>query len=120
MEDDETAYVRLWSDALKLLPLLADYPIEFKWSGLVALTLDYFPHIGQVEDRVLFAGGYNGIGVAMGTLLGKYLAKLASKQPVDLVLLAAERFRRGQLPQLHKLGTEIVTRWYQVLDYLGR
>lgn len=120
MEDDSMAYARLWADALKLLPLLADYPIEFKWSGLVALTLDYLPHIGQVEDRVLFAGGYNGIGVAMGTLLGKYLAKLVSKQPVDLALLAAERFRRGKVPQLHKLGTEIVTRWYQLLDYLGR
>jgi hypothetical protein len=56
----------------------------------------------------------------MGTLLGKYLAKLVRKQPVDLALLAAERFRRGQVPQLHKVGTEIVTRWYQLLDYLGR
>jgi hypothetical protein len=35
-------------------------------------------------------------------------------------LLAAERFRRGQFPRLHELGTEIVTRWYQLLDYLGR
>jgi gamma-glutamylputrescine oxidase len=119
MEDDSMAYARLWADALKLLPVLADYPIEFKWSGFVALTLDQFPHIGQVEDRVLFAGGFNGAGVSMGTLFGKYLAKLVRKQPVDLALLAAERFRRGQLPRLHKLGAEIVTRWYQLLDYLG-
>jgi gamma-glutamylputrescine oxidase len=120
MEDDSMAYARLWADALKLLPVLADYPVEFKWSGFVALTLDQFPHIGQVEDRVFFAGGFNGSGVSMGTLFGKYLAQLVSKQPVDLALLAAERFRRGQLPRLHKLGTEIVSRWYQLLDYLGR
>jgi gamma-glutamylputrescine oxidase len=120
MEDDSKAYARLWADALKLLPSLADYPIEFKWSGVVALTLDQFPHIGQVEDRVWFAGGFNGCGVSMGTLFGKYLAKLVGKQPVNLALLAVERFRRGQLPQLHKLGVEIVTRCYELLDYFGR
>ena len=98
------------TDALKLLPLLANYPIDFKWSGVVTLTLDQLPHMDHVEQRMFFAGGFNAAGVAMGTLFGKYSAKLVSNQPVDQALLAAERFRRGRLPQLHPRGVEIVSR----------
>jgi hypothetical protein len=44
----------------------------------------------EVAEFGLFAGGMNGSGVSIGTLFGKYLAKLVSKQPADLALLAAE------------------------------
>ncbi len=57
-----------------IFPELNDMPLGFKWSGLVGMTLDSMPHIGRLDDRTLFAMGYNGAGVAMSSLMGRYLA----------------------------------------------
>lgn len=64
-------------------PGLRDAAIAFRWSGLVALTLDHMPHLHELSAG-LFAGiGFNGRGVAMATLMGKALAECVMDQHPD-------------------------------------
>jgi glycine/D-amino acid oxidase-like deaminating enzyme len=60
-----------------LFPTLRDIPIEFRWSGKVAVTLDDFPHLVRHGPRVFFAAGYGGRGVALTHLLGRLAAEMA-------------------------------------------
>lgn len=50
---------------------------EYIWAGRVAMTVSHYPQL-HVLDKGVFAGlGFNGRGVAMGTMMGKCLADLA-------------------------------------------
>jgi gamma-glutamylputrescine oxidase len=70
---------------LKVYPMLADVPTEFAWSGAVGLTLSRIPQFGRLSsDRILFAQGYSGQGVALTALAGKLMA--------EAVLGQSERF----------------------------
>ncbi|MGD0866068.1 MAG: FAD-binding oxidoreductase [Rhizomicrobium sp.] len=60
---------------LKVFPMLADVPTEFAWSGSVGLTLSRIPHFGRLSDRIYFAHGYSGQGVALTAIAGKLMAE---------------------------------------------
>ena len=55
-------------------PQLKGVCITHSWSGLVAMTTDSIPHMGQ-EDGLHFCTGCNGSGVAMMTYLGNQVAQ---------------------------------------------
>jgi glycine/D-amino acid oxidase-like deaminating enzyme len=60
-----------------VFPELAKTRITHAWTGNVAFTFDYLPHIG-VQDGMHYAAGCQGSGVAMATWLGHNAAlKLA-------------------------------------------
>lgn len=118
--DSESAFRILRAAMIRTFPTLADVPIEHRWSGLVAMTLDGLPHIGWTGDRVLFAAGYNGTGVAMSSLSGKYLATLLRGEALDLALLDASRFRDVPFYPLREVGIRLVAGWRQMMDSVGR
>src|SRR3546814_2058872 len=60
---------------IHVFPDLADIGIDYRWTGVVGITRDNFPHIGAIGERVFYAIGYGGRGVALTHLLGKYLAR---------------------------------------------
>jgi gamma-glutamylputrescine oxidase len=58
------------------------------------------PHFGRLSDRVLFAHGYSGQGVAMANLGGKLLAEAALGKPERFDIMArvpAKPFPGGPL-----------------------
>lgn len=57
----------------EVFPELAGTRITHSWTGNVAFTFDFLPHIG-VHDGVHFAAGCQGSGVAMQTWLGHQVA----------------------------------------------
>jgi glycine/D-amino acid oxidase-like deaminating enzyme len=59
----------------KLLPELADQPIEYAWEGIFAETTDGLPFIGahRRHPRHLFALGYGGNGMTASFLAAKLL-----------------------------------------------
>lgn len=71
------AYDRLAQDMVDIFPQLAGASLEYRWFGLVAATLDFLPRVGRLRERVSYAMGYNGRGVALSALLGAKLAELA-------------------------------------------
>lgn len=60
----------------EMWPHFRDVPIDYRWHGLICITLRLTPAIGRLDvDRsVLFAYGYHGNGVNTATWSGKQLA----------------------------------------------
>jgi glycine/D-amino acid oxidase-like deaminating enzyme len=49
------------------------------------MTQDHVPHLHQLENGLWAAIGFNGRGVGMATLLGRFLAELATgTRPQDI------------------------------------
>ena len=51
------------------------------------------PHIGRLDDQTLFSMGYNGAGVAVSSLMGRYLAAFVRGEQPDVGLLDAAASR---------------------------
>ena len=85
-----------------VFPQIKKPQIDFFWSGRVALTLDGLPHIHELTPGVYTGLGFNGRGVGMATLMGKWLANLVRDNQLDeqcipvtrLNPIAFQRFRR--------------------------
>ncbi|GGC46111.1 NAD(P)/FAD-dependent oxidoreductase [Chelatococcus reniformis] len=72
----------LFADALiaamqRTFPQTRGAAITHRWSGQVALTLDGIPHLHEPQPGLLIGLGYNGRGVAMASLMGRWLAGMA-------------------------------------------
>jgi glycine/D-amino acid oxidase-like deaminating enzyme len=119
-QDSESAFDALRKAMVDIFPELADIPLAFKWSGLVAMTLDSVPHVGRLDDRTFYSIGYNGAGVAVSSLMGRYLAALVRGEAVDLGLLDARRVRTIPFYPLREPAVRAVAGWYQFLDAIGR
>ncbi|QPC42533.1 FAD-binding oxidoreductase [Kaustia mangrovi] len=67
---DERGSARLlYRTMLRVFPQLQGVRITHSWTGNVAFTFDFLPHLGAV-DGVHYAAGCNGSGVAMMSYLG--------------------------------------------------
>ncbi|WFU42933.1 FAD-binding oxidoreductase [Bradyrhizobium sp. CB82] len=119
-QDSESAFEALRKAMVGIFPDLADVPLAFKWSGLVGMTLDSVPHIGRLDDRTLFSMGYNGAGVAMASLLGRYLAAFVRGEKPDVGLLDASRLKVIPFYSFREPAVRMVAGWYQFLDAIGQ
>lgn len=120
LEDSDGAFEALQSAMVSLFPQLKGIPVTHRWSGHVAMTLDKLPHVGRLTNRIVCTLGYNGAGVAMSTLMGRFAARIALGDVPDLALLAVEHLRRIPLYPLREIGIRSLVGWYQLLDKLGR
>jgi glycine/D-amino acid oxidase-like deaminating enzyme len=59
-----------------MFPGLGPLQYEYRWSGRIAVTRDFMPHLHQPAPGITMALGYNGRGIAMATLLGQQAAAL--------------------------------------------
>jgi glycine/D-amino acid oxidase-like deaminating enzyme len=119
-QDSQAAFDALRKAMTGIFPELAGVPLAFKWSGLVGMTLDSVPHIGRLDDRMLFSMGYNGAGVAMSSLMGRYLARFVRGEAPDVGLLDASRLKSIPFYPLREPAIRMVAGWYQFLDAIGR
>jgi glycine/D-amino acid oxidase-like deaminating enzyme len=119
-QDSESAFDALRKAMLSIFPELGDVPLSFKWSGLVGMTLDSMPHIGRLDDRTLFSMGYNGAGVAMSSLMGRYLAAFVRGEKPDVGLLDTSRLKIIPFYPLREPAVRMIAGWYQFLDAIGQ
>jgi glycine/D-amino acid oxidase-like deaminating enzyme len=90
-----------------LFPEAAGIPFEHGWHGRIAMTTDHIPKITRLGPRAFSIHGYNGRGIAPGTVFGKAAAECLlndeqSKLPIPVSdhyaeKLAAIRATRNQL-----------------------
>lgn len=69
----------------KRFPWLADDAIEYTWSGNICISRNSKPVFANLSDKIFVAGCYNGAGVSRGTIMGKLIVDLASREPSDLL-----------------------------------
>jgi hypothetical protein len=80
----------------------------------VALTWDHLPHLHALAPGVFAGLGYNGRGIAMGTLMGRWLAELASGGRCEDFPVTEARPLRGH--QLYRPVLQGLIGWYRFLD----
>lgn len=61
-----------------IFPHLAGVELEKSWHGQIAMTPDHLPRIYRLADDLYTPIGYNGRGIAPGTMFGKAMAELLS------------------------------------------
>jgi gamma-glutamylputrescine oxidase len=85
---------------LRVFPQLAATRAAFAWGGTLAITLNRLPHLGHLPPNVLFAHGFSGHGIGMGTLAGKLIAAAVAgeREGFDaFASLPSRRFPGGTL-----------------------
>jgi gamma-glutamylputrescine oxidase len=112
-------YAGLERRLYETFPQLAGIPVDHRWSGKVAVTLDDFPHVGRLSARTSYAVGYGGRGVVLTALLGRLAADLARGGTIDAGPMSANAF--GPIP-FHRLrvpAMQAVAGYYRLKDALG-
>jgi len=102
-------------------PQLRDFKVTHAWTGNVAFTFDFLPHMGEAEAGMHYCLGCNGSGVAMMTYLGHQTARKiigGGNYPITA-------FEEIELPgQAGYGGTPwflpLVGGWYRFRDRLDR
>jgi glycine/D-amino acid oxidase-like deaminating enzyme len=59
----------------RLFPQLGDFDIETEWYGRIGMTSDHLPRLHTYGPNSIGINGYNGRGIAPGTVLGRELAR---------------------------------------------
>jgi len=59
----------------KLFPALRGIGYEHEWYGWIGMTDDNLPRFHRFAERVVGVSGYNGRGIAPGTVMGRVLAE---------------------------------------------
>ena len=62
----------------KLFPQLKDVEFETEWYGKIGMTVDNVPRFHRLGRNVVSFSGYNGRGIAPGTVFGRCLAQLVT------------------------------------------
>jgi glycine/D-amino acid oxidase-like deaminating enzyme len=100
----------------RYFPQAAHTPLQFYWSGRVALTLGHFPHIFDLGPGMWAGGGYMGRGVAMASAMGSLLAQCASGADVASLPFPPTKPKPIPFHALRKPGIEIAVAWKRLLD----
>ena len=73
---DSTALTFVRNRMLKVFPELEKYKIDYSWGGSLAITVNRLPHFGTLmNNKLLYAFGYSGHGLALSVLAGKLIAE---------------------------------------------
>ncbi len=72
----------------KIFPQVGNVKFEAEWYGQIGMTDDNLPRFHKFADNVIGISGYNGRGIAPGTVMGRTLAELIAgeKREDDLPL----------------------------------
>ena len=104
---------------LEVFPDLKETAFDYVWGGLVGITMERTPHFGRLGDKLYFAQGYSGSGVAMSGLAGRIIAEAVAGQAERLDLFARlphTTFPGGRLLRMPTLVLAMA--WYRLRDTL--
>ncbi|MER9169298.1 FAD-binding oxidoreductase [Mesorhizobium australicum] len=119
-KDSASAFAALHKAMVRQFPELGQTAVTHRWSGLVAMTMDSIPHVGRLDERVVYAVGYNGTGVALASSMGKHVAAIVTGESPNLGLLTSERLKAVPFYPIREPAVRLVAGWYQFLDAIGR
>ncbi len=112
----------------QLWPAWKDVQIDYRWHGLICMTLRQTPCIGRLPDdpSVFFGFGYHGNGVNTSTWSGKQIANwLANRSlndastPDSLPVMVRELSGRFPLPTLRRHYLQARIALFRLTDWLN-
>ncbi|MBV8625358.1 MAG: FAD-binding oxidoreductase [Herbaspirillum sp.] len=99
-----------------LFPQLAGVEYEYRWSGRVAITRDFLPHVHEPAAGLSIALGYNGRGIAMASTMGRCLAQRLTGQAGAVFPFPVSTIQPIPLHGLQRFYIAAGVAWYSVLD----
>ncbi len=66
-------------------PKIQGPAIDYTWSGVTCVSLNGMPYFGRLKENVYVSGGYNGSGLARGSMAGHLLVDYAMGNDSDLL-----------------------------------
>jgi len=96
----------------RIFPQLGDFTFESEWYGRIGMTENSVPRFHKLDGNVIAIGGYNGRGIAPGTVCGRLLAEYVcgtlsdSDLPLPLTQPQEPKFRRLR-EWIYEVGSEI-------------
>lgn len=107
------------ADAVReVFPQVPEVRFSYCWAGKVAMTRDHLPHLHELAPGLYAGVGFNGRGVAMGTLMGSFLAHLALGRPREEVPFPVSPLRPLPFHALNRSVVRALVRWYRLRDSL--
>ncbi len=103
----------------KAYPMLSDVKFTHHWSGRLAVTRDYLPHVHEPEPGLLMALGYTGRGVALATALGGAMGIYAATGDKSHLPLPVTPIEPIPFHGARALYAGAIFAWYRALDALG-
>jgi glycine/D-amino acid oxidase-like deaminating enzyme len=104
-EDGSATFRHRWADKRMRahFPHLGDIEWETSWAGRIAFTTDHLPRIHELAPGLLTVIGYNGRGIAPGTVMGRAMAHhLAGSSDHELPLPLTPQ-KRASFPAIRGL-----------------
>ena len=94
-------------------PVLAGVDMEYRWGGLLCLSLNTAPAFGELEPGLFSACCQNGLGTAAGTLSGKLIAEqICGHKSESLAAMQALPAPRRLPPEpFASIGANATMRW---------
>lgn len=109
-----------------LFPQLGPLDYAYRWSGRIAVTRDFMPHVHEPAPGVTVAVGCNGRGIALCTSFGKHIAERLVGAGMGAGRGAGDAFPYPISPivpiPMHGLQRFYVAAgvaWYSLLDRFG-
>ena len=95
-----------------LFPQLRGIRIEHEWYGMIGMTDDHLPRLHVPADNMIAVAGYNGRGIAPGTVFGRELARhiegelSLAEMPLPVTAPEKARFRAAH-EALYEFGSQL-------------
>jgi glycine/D-amino acid oxidase-like deaminating enzyme len=89
---------------------------EFFWSGRVAITTDYMPHVHEPEQGLAIVLGFNGRGVAMATAAGLATGDYLATGNRAALPLPTSPVSPIPVHGARRLYVAAASAWYRTLD----
>ncbi len=86
-------YVGATARLRALFPQFGEIAWAGHWSGWIAMTADEFPKFSEPAPGLLSGLGYSGRGIALGTVMGRELARRAGGTPAESLAFRTEPLR---------------------------
>jgi glycine/D-amino acid oxidase-like deaminating enzyme len=98
----------------KRFPMLSGLDMEHTWGGVICMTRNYASAFGRIEPGVFSSVGYNGVGLARGTISGALLAEHVLGGESELLTDAKALAGPSNLPPkpIVALGVKARVAWY--------
>jgi len=118
--DAAAQYAPVVAKLREFFPQLGAVTLEYFWSGKVALTLDYLPHLHELGPGLFAALGCNGRGVGMASAMGKTVADLLGGMPDRDCPAPVTRLRPVPLHGLRLPAMRAAVFWKGLRDRIDR
>jgi glycine/D-amino acid oxidase-like deaminating enzyme len=101
----------------RIFPQLGDIRFEAEWYGQIGMTDDSLPRFHRFADRVVGISGYNGRGIAPGTVMGRTLAQLIAGEMTEADLpLPVTTAQAARLRPLKEVFYEVGAQAVHLID----